>query len=105
MNDGLPFVALLTGALSLAAWIFWTWMLWAIMTKAQEQSETLQSILWELRKAKPQMSEGQGTAIGRHAMPSVQRRPSEADETKDRMALEAMGFSDETTKPKPKGQR
>jgi hypothetical protein len=68
---------LVVGLLSLAAWIFWTWMLWTIMVESQGQSETLLSILVEVRK---------GTAIREEAIPDALTEDEAAAEN------EAAGF-------------
>ena len=78
-------------------------MLRTIMKNSQEQSETLQGILKELRKPEP---DDEGTAIRKHGVPPVQRkRPRDEATEEDRAALEAMGFPSEGTKPKSMGLR
>ncbi len=103
MSDAVGGVLFVAGVLSLAAWFFWTWMLWTIASNSQEQSETLQGILKELRKAKPG---AEGTATRENGVRPVQRKRPRDEVTEDeRAALEALGLSNEGTKPKPKGSR
>lgn len=67
----------------------------ADMVKSREQSETLQSLVMELRKVKARIADAEGTV--------AERSPTK--EEADRTALEAMEFSNKETEPKPEGLR
>ena len=105
-------VVVIASLLSLAAWLFWTAMLWNIQTESQQQSKTLLNILAELRKAASNPDEA-ATTNRLSPWPSEKKTKAETktekereqEREKERVALEAMGFSNDGTTPKSKGIR
>jgi hypothetical protein len=95
-------LSVLAALLSVAAWVFWTWMLWTIMVASQQQSNTLMGILAELRLAKLRAA-GAGEAEPREEpVPPPPPRTRKAEAAAEDAA---MGFLTEGTGPNPRGLR